>query len=296
MDIQMPEVDGITATKMIRSHPHLANLPVIAMTAHALVEERERCFAAGMNAHVAKPIDPDDLFSTLTRWATPKPRAAAEPRSETAKPSDPVPIPEIAGVNITDGVNRVAGNRRLYRDLLSQFATKQAGAAAEIALALDQGDRQTAERVAHTVKGVAGNLGISGVQAAAQKLEKSIRESQDSVPALLDQFAATLRLQTTAIAKALESSTFEPPPAAPAQPFNEENAAVAIDRLRSLLAASDGDAQDAFQHLQTAVSEVVDQRHFDSLSESINNFEFDAAIATLDEIARICEHHEAQTT
>jgi two-component system, sensor histidine kinase and response regulator len=296
MDIQMPEVDGITATKMIRSHPHLEKLPIIAMTAHALVEERERCFAAGMNAHVAKPIDPDDLFSTVGRWVTPKPRVATEPRSKTAQSSEPVPIPEIAGVNIADGVNRVAGNRRLYRDLLSQFATRQAGAAAEIALALDQGDRQTAERIAHTVKGVAGNLGITGVQSAAQGLEKSIRASQDTVPALLDQFAAALRLQTTAIIKALESSTCEPPPSPPVQAFNEENATIAIARLRALLVASDGDAQDAFHHLQSAVAEIVDQRHFDSLSESINNFEFDAAIATLDEIARICEHHEAQTT
>jgi CheY-like chemotaxis protein len=292
----MPEVDGITATKMIRSHPHLANLPVIAMTAHALVEERERCFAAGMNAHVTKPIDPDELFSTLTRWATPKAKPATESRLQPATLTDPIPIPEIAGVNITDGLNRVAGNRRLYRDLLSQFATKQAGAASEIALALDQGDRQTAERIAHTVKGVAGNLGITGVQSAAQELEKSIRASQDSVPALLDQLAAALRLQTASITKALESSPVETPPALAAQPFNESNAARAIDRLRALLAASDGDAQDAFNDLQIATAEAVDKQLFDSLSESMNNFEFEAALATLDEIAHICEHHEAQTT
>ena len=295
MDIQMPEVDGITATKMIRSHPELQKLPVIAMTAHALVEERERCFAAGMNAHVAKPIDPDDLFSTLARWATPKPKAAAQTQPEPVRANEPVPIPEIAGVNLMDGLNRVAGNRRLYRDLLSQFATKQAGAAAEIALALDGGDRQLAERTAHTVKGVAGNLGITGVQSAAQSLEKAIRESQETVPALLDQFAAALRVQTTAIAKALEGSACEPAAVPPAQPFNEENAALAIERLRALLAASDGDAQDAYQSLQTATAEVVEKQHFETLHEAINNFEFDAALAALDEIARICEHHEAQT-
>jgi two-component system, sensor histidine kinase and response regulator len=296
MDIQMPEVDGITATKMIRSHPHLASLPVIAMTAHALVEERERCFAAGMNAHVAKPIDPDELFSTLAQWTTPKPKPAKESRPEIAKPADPVPLPEIAGVNIADGLNRVAGNRRLYRDLLSQFATRQAGAAAEIALALDQGDRQTAERIAHTVKGVAGNLGITGVQSAAQAVEKAIRASQDSVPALLDQFAGAMRLETAAITKALESSRCEPPASVPIQPFNEQEATLGIDRLRALLAASDGDSQDALEYLRAAVAEVVDKQLFDSLKESIDNFEFDAALARLDEIARICVHREAQTT
>jgi HPt (histidine-containing phosphotransfer) domain-containing protein len=244
---------------------------------------------------VAKPIDPDDLFSTLARWATPKPKAATESQPQAAKAGEPVPLPEIAGVNMSDGLNRVAGNRRLYRDLLSQFATKQAGAGAEIALALDQGDGQLAERTAHTVKGVAGNLGITGVQSAAQSLEKAIRESQETVPALLDQFAAALRVQTAAIAKALEGSACEPPPPSPVQPFNEEKAALAIDRLRTLLAASDGDAQDAFEGLQAAVAEIVDKQHFDALHEAINNFEFDAALAALDEIARICEHHEAQT-
>jgi hypothetical protein len=133
------------------------------------------------------------------------------------------------------------------------------------------------------------------VQSSAQSLEKAIRDSQETVPALLDQFAAALRIQTTAIAKALEGSACEPPAEPAAQPFNEENAALAIGRLRTLLAASDGDAQDAFQGLQTAVAEVVDKQHFDTLHEAINNFEFDTALAALDEIARICEHHEAQT-
>ena len=98
-------------------------------------------------------------------------------------------LPEIAGVNLADGLNRVAGNRRLYRDLLGQFAAKQGDAAAQISAALESGDRQLAERIAHTVKGVAGNLGITGVQSAAQKLEKAIREGHDTVPALLDEFA-----------------------------------------------------------------------------------------------------------
>ena len=116
-----------------------------------------------------------------------------------AKRGDEVALPPIAGVNVADGLNRVAGNRRLYRDLLSQFAAKQAAAATEVATALDNKDRQTAERIAHTVKGVAGNLGITEVQAAAQKLEKAIKEAQASVPELLDQFAIVLRVHVNAI-------------------------------------------------------------------------------------------------
>jgi CheY-like chemotaxis protein len=290
MDIQMPEMDGITATKLLRTHSYLDKLPIIAMTAHALVEERQRCIDAGMNDHIAKPIDPDHMFSTILRWATPKAKLAPEVQARAAKPVGEVALPPITGVNIADGLNRVAGNRRLYRDLLSQFAAKQAGAATEIAAALDANDRPTAERTAHTVKGVAGNLGITNVQSAAQKLEKAIRESDASSSAILDQFALALRVHVKAISEALQNSALEPelPPAA----FDAARAASAIAQLRTLLEASDGDAQEAFQALRDSVGSAVEKSRLDDLNESINNFEFEQALARLDEIAHRCEQNE----
>ena len=140
MDLQMPEMDGFTATKLLRRDPRLQKFPIIAMTAHALVEERQRCLDAGMNDHVSKPIDPDDLFSTLLRWAKPRPKQAVEsqPPPTPVKAADEVILPEIAGVNLADGLKRVAGNRRLYRDLLGQFAAKQGDAAAQISAALEE--------------------------------------------------------------------------------------------------------------------------------------------------------------
>jgi CheY-like chemotaxis protein len=289
MDIQMPEMDGITATKLLRTHSYLDKLPIIAMTAHALVEERQRCIDAGMNDHIAKPIDPDHMFSTILRWATPKAKVAPEVQARAAKPVGEVALPPITGVNIADGLNRVAGNRRLYRDLLSQFAAKQAGAATEIATALGAHDHQTAERTAHTVKGVAGNLGIINVQAAAQKLEKAIRESDPASPALLDQFAIVLRVHVKAISEALRDAAPEPesPPAA----FDAARAASAVAQLRTLLEASDGDAQEAFQTLRDSVGAAVEKSDLDALNESINNFEFEQALARLDEIAHLCEQN-----
>jgi CheY-like chemotaxis protein len=289
MDIQMPEMDGITATKLLRTHPYLDKLPIIAMTAHALVEERQRCIDAGMNDHIAKPIDPDAMFSTIMRWATPKANPTPELKATATKPVDELALPPIAGVNIADGLNRVAGNRRLYRDLLSQFAAKQAGAATEIAAALEANDRPTAERTAHTVKGVAGNLGITSVQAAAQKLEKAIRESDASSSALLDQFALVLRVHVNAISEAMQNSASEPEPAPAA--FDARIAASAVGQLRTLLEASDGDAQEAFQQLRDSVAAAVEKSHLDALNESINNFEFEQALAKLDEIAQLCEQN-----
>jgi signal transduction histidine kinase/CheY-like chemotaxis protein len=290
MDLQMPEMDGFTATRLLRSDPRLQKFPIIAMTAHALVEERQRCLDAGMNDHVSKPIDPDNLFSTLMRWAKPRPKQAVESQAPPVpiKAADEVILPEIQGVNLTDGLKRVAGNRRLYRDLLGQFAAKQGDAAAQISIALESGDIKLAERIAHTVKGVAGNIGITEVQSAAQKLEKAIRDGEGTVSALLGEFATLMETRVHAIEKALSDSAPARREEARTSPFNGEVAAGAIARLRILLEASDGDAEEAFRSLQDAVSGTVDKPHLDGLSASISDFDFDGALVKLDEIAELC--------
>jgi signal transduction histidine kinase/CheY-like chemotaxis protein len=295
MDLQMPEMDGITAAQLLRRDPRLQRLPIIAMTAHALAEERQRCLDAGMNDHVSKPIDPDVLFSTMMRWAKPRPRLGIESQANLlhtgttqAKTTDETSLPEIAGINLADGLRRLAGNRRLYRDLLGQFVAKEGGAAAQISAALESGDPKLAERIAHTVKGTAGNLGITEVQSEAQKLEKAIREGQDSVAALLGTFATVLGTQVHGIDQALRESTSAPPEGMLPSAFDGEAAAVAITRLKSLLDASDGDAGEAFRSVQEVLAGVVDKTHMDSLSASISEFNFAAAAVKLDGIAEQC--------
>ena len=288
MDLQMPEMDGITATKLLRRDQRLQKLPIIAMTAHALVEERQRCLDAGMNDHVSKPIDPDALFATLLRWAKPKPKAPQELRAPASQPSSDGLLPQIAGIHLEDGVKRVAGNRRLYRDLLSQFAAKQSDAATQISAALQSGDSKLAERIAHTVKGVAGNLAINEVHSAAQNLEKAIREQQPSVPSLLEQFAIILRKQIASIDEALGQPASTTPAEVPGPRVNGANASVAIARLKALLEASDADAQEAWRSLREALAGSVDKPRLDALSDNISDFDFEAALAKLDEISRIC--------
>ena len=151
MDLQMPEMDGYQATAKIRSDPRFAKLPIIAMTAHATMEERQRCLDAGMNDHVSKPIDPDALYATLERWVKPKEEPAESPARRPAAASPPADLPSIDGVDAADGLARVAGNARLFRSLLEQFAGKQAGAADEIAAALEE--RRPQDRRAHRPHG-----------------------------------------------------------------------------------------------------------------------------------------------
>ena len=175
MDLQMPEMDGHQATMKIRSDPRFADLPVLAMTAHATLEERQRCLAEGMNDHISKPIDPVLLFDTVARYYR-RGRDSAEtdvPASTKPKPLDaPDELPVCAGLDTQDGLTRLAGNRKLYLKLLRQFTEQQGTVPAQIGAALAQGDPNLAERLAHTLKGVAGNLGAKPVQTAADELER----------------------------------------------------------------------------------------------------------------------------
>ena len=182
MDLQMPEMDGYQATAKLRSDARFAALPIVAMTAHATLEERQRCFAAGMNDHVAKPIDPGNLFDTVARLCKPKLAATTlDPRRDVEAGTPPQRSPSwdpraMAGLDSADGLARVGGNRALYQRLLHQFVDEHAATADQVRQALGRSDIALAERLAHTLKGVAGNIGATQVRFAAGALEKVIHD------------------------------------------------------------------------------------------------------------------------
>ncbi len=286
MDLQMPEMDGFQATAKIRSDPRFARLPIIAMTAHATLEERQRCLDAGMNDHVSKPIDPDAMYATLERWVKPAVRAAGPIAAPAPAPPAPATaLLSIEGVAAAEGLARVAGNARLYRSLLEQFAAKQAGAAEEIAAALRAGDPRTAERLAHTVKGVAGNLAMPRLHEASAALEKVLRDGGDPATAL-SEFAARMAAQAGAIRAAFGASPA--PPTAGNAPFDPAAARASIARMRKLLAGSDGEAAEAFGELAGAVSGAVGKARLDALNDAIQGFDFETALSRLDAIAGEC--------
>jgi CheY-like chemotaxis protein/HPt (histidine-containing phosphotransfer) domain-containing protein len=281
MDLQMPEMDGLTATRLLRADSRFNDLPIVAMTAHALVEERERCLQAGMNDHISKPIDPDALFAAIARWTKP----LDVPSIVESKPNtEESEIPGIEGIDTADGLGRVAGNKRLYRSLLEQFAAKQADAGLRIDEALGNGDRETAERLAHTVKGIAGNMGIGAVHAAAAKLEKAIRDGTPTETALAE-LKAVLGAQVARI-----RTTFHRAARVAAAPdtFRADTAATAVGRLMALIDANDGDAADAVQEVTTALAGRVDSNLLEALRESVDGFDFDGARTKLNQIASEC--------
>jgi HPt (histidine-containing phosphotransfer) domain-containing protein len=257
------------------------------MTAHALVEERERCIEAGMNDHVSKPIDPDALFATLMRWAKPQPVQNSATKAKPTKAADEVILPEIDGVDVAGGLKRVAGNKRLYRDLLVQFAAKQEDAGAQISVAIKNRDPQLAERIAHTVKGVAGNIGLGQVFTVAEKLERAIREADAVVPALLEEFTVILIQQVQTIRQAISDVVPDQPTEAKRSvDFGAREASAAIARLRNLLELSDGDAVEAFLAVENILAGTLDKSRLDALSAAISEFNFEGALVKLNEITK----------
>jgi len=283
MDLQMPEVDGITATKSIRADSRFSKLPILAMTAHALVEERQRCLDAGMNDHITKPIDPDALFATLLRWATPRPEATPVPRVRPPSAPDGNGVPNIEGVDTVNGLKRVAGNKRLYRDLLSQFEIKQNDADQRIKTAFDAGDTKLAERIAHTVKGVAGNIGIITVHSCAERLERAIREHQPDVIGPLNDFSHALHDQIERIRAAMGPAASDL--ATSACVFNPERAARSVSSLRRLLESSDAGAADAYEATVQELARKVAREPLAALGAAITEFDFERALETLNQIA-----------
>jgi two-component system sensor histidine kinase/response regulator len=292
MDLQMPEMDGFTATRLLRARPELRKLPIIAMTAHALVQERQRCIEAGMNDHVSKPIEPDLLFATLLRWAKPQKRQTAGEQDPGGELAEEIILPEIDGLDLRGGLKRLAGNKRLYRNLLMQFAVKQCDVNSQILAAVSSGDRKVAEGIVHTVKGVAGNIGLGRIFAAAERLELAIREEDIALPGLVEEFILVSSRQVEAIQKAMREVTFNGPMQGETRVvFDALAASEAIAHLRSLLESSDGNAADACIALEAILATNCDKTRLHALSAAISEFDFEGALLNLDRIAKEQRDH-----
>jgi len=284
MDLQMPEMDGLTATRLLRTRSRLQKLPIIAMTAHAMAEEVQRCLEAGMNDHVAKPIDPEAFFATLARWTRAHSVEAPNLPSRTTSVGDEMTLPELPGVDVAAGLHRTAGNQRLYRDLLAQFAVRHESTANRIKEALESGDHNQAERLAHSLKGVAGNLGINQVFALAGKLESAIRKSHAGTGDLIEEFTSVMASQIQTIRAALLAATVDAGKWFDARPERGEVLA-AIARLRERLEASAADAPRTFAEIAKILQGTVAASRLDALGAAVKGFDFDTALAMLDEIS-----------
>jgi len=287
MDMQMPVMDGIEATRIIRSNPRYENLPIVAMTANAMASDRELCLNAGMNDHIAKPIDPDQLFGVLLRWIHRPEGDQTAFRADGAalrKAASHANEPElrISGIDVRAGLKRTGGNRKRYDALLRKFAEQQAGTVDAMRVALSIGDAATAERAAHSLKGAAGTLGAVALSEAAAIAESAIR-TKDGVESALSSLARSLAPVLQAIGTALPDESSGNGSTLPARdPATVEEP---LGRLKRLLETDDGEAADFIINAGPNLAGVLTPAEIKTLSDRVGNFDFDAALACLSGIA-----------
>ncbi|MEJ2286735.1 MAG: response regulator, partial [Desulfobacterales bacterium] len=217
MDVQMPVMDGYTATQKIRNlKSEIRNVPIIAMTAHAMAGDEDKSLQAGMNDHVTKPIDPEQLFATLQKWIKPRKGAAADQQPDvtfeetalTRETQAPEELPEsLNGFDLNAGLERLRGNKRLYRKLLLDFGANYGGVAGEIREALAASDFKQAHSLVHNLKGLAGNLAATDLLSAATPAVKQLKQKLAGLENTLNQAMESVRtLGTSAEDKAMEPS------------------------------------------------------------------------------------------
>jgi CheY-like chemotaxis protein len=282
-------MDGYQATARLRAEPGLTGLPIIAMTAHATFEERQRCLAAGMDDHVGKPIDPERLFETVGRfYAPPEARADAGPQPGPAAGPDSGGLPSVAGLDAGNGLSRVGGNRKLYLRLLGDFVEQQGPAAERIAAALSSGSAALAERLAHTLRGVAGNIGATEVHAAAGVVEKLIRDraAAADVSTATERIAAVLAPLITYLRAALGAAAEPPAAATPGAPASAEASRAAAARLTAMLAELDPGAADFVEENRAALSALFPATQWPAFEKLVQDYAFADAQARLEQAVR----------
>ena len=308
MDVQMPNLDGLAATRELRKSAAHQSTPILAMTANAFNEDRQMCLDAGMNDYVAKPVDPDRLFNALLHWL-PKVASANQttpvdetpmktPQVETSQLATQGPtqnsvleedrlrqaLATVEGLDLKAGLVVMRGNLSRYLHLLRVFINSHADEAVKIRHALAEGQLDTARMSAHSLKGSAGNLGLFGIQQLAAAIELPLKTPSDASKALattstelLAGAMARLAEQLNLILPAEVSKSHANNSLAPTTQLSREEITLLIAPLQQLLAEDDMAAQSYFRLHQVAIEAVLGEQKSRLLEHHIEHFDYEKA-------------------
>jgi two-component system, sensor histidine kinase and response regulator len=298
MDLQMPEMDGFEATALLRRDEKFKDVPIIAMTAHAMASDQERCLAAGMNDHVAKPIDPEGLIRTLVRWLGKekgmaqereiKARQGIKRKGETPTENETtkgLPV-ELYGIDRENGLKRVMGNEKLFQKIILEFCSSFSSTAAEIESLITRGHREEARKLAHTINGTAGILGARGLQQAAAALEKELMKPKGHVviDCLNDfrvRFEEMLKnrelLQKTGQENDLQTTEETWKKETPA---DLEQIKLLVLKLQNQLKNNSFDSTETFAEIWALAGETLRQQ-LKPTEKAVNNYDFEKALEEL---------------
>jgi CheY-like chemotaxis protein len=290
MDCQMPVMDGYTATREIRRNPAWKNLPIVAMTANAMAGDREKVLEAGMLDHIAKPLDVAGMFATMAKWFVPAAapagtRAAAVERSPVSATRGGLGgLGALPGVDVKAGLATTMDNEKLYRRLLAKFRDGQRNFAEQFRAARVGADSSAATRAAHTLRGVAGNIGAKGVQAAAGELESACRGGAPAaqIDELLDKTVAELSSVLAGLAGI--GAPDAPADGGRLAAVDPARARALRDRLRVLLADNDADAGETVQELAELAKGTALAPGVKKVASAVAEYDFESALKALDSV------------
>jgi signal transduction histidine kinase/DNA-binding response OmpR family regulator len=281
MDLQMPEMDGYEACRKIRKDKRFKDLPIVALTAHALVTELVKCLQVGMNDYVTKPIDPGHLYRTLVKWLDPEAHAA----------DDEIPVPLklekatlLSVVDFKSALNRLAGNRDMYANLLKRFINKNRTIVGLIKQARNDENKELARKLLHNLKGESGNLGVQKVYARARDLENSLKQGKsidpESLNRLQDDVIAAIVTIEDHVAQDNRNQPVITPSPVNITPENSKDLNLSINELAELLKHNDSRAMVQFETMQHLVSPLL-QPNIEEIGVLVYDLEFSRALNLL---------------
>ncbi len=305
MDMQMPEMDGLEATRMLRSEREFADIPIIAMTANAMRHDLDACIAAGMNDYITKPIDRAVLAETLRRWlprvresltANTAADAAQDQDKDKGQDKHVDTVPVLEGIDIDKTLRRLGLPFDSLRKMLIRFADGQRRTFDDLRGAVESRDPAKAARHAHAIVGSAGNLGAESLRDAARALEKAGREGQTD----LEEFFRVVEDRATIVFRSIDSLRDEREKAdqaasaslaTPAAPVDSAKLREVLERLRSALASLDiGDTSDAIGEIKAMGAPENLASDLTRVAELAEGYEFDEAegivVTMIDRLAR----------
>ncbi len=281
MDCQMPVMDGYTASRKIREDKRFSQLPIIAMTANVMSGDREKTLAAGMNDHIGKPIRLTELFNVMAKWIKPTVQPTTPPSSKVVQSSSDDTIPPLEGINSRAALESLKCSNTFYLKLLNRFYQSNRNFELSFREAQKSDDPDSPQRLAHSLKGVAGNIGATGVQAAAQNLEDACAGNASAIESTLEALLQQLQPVINGLTLLYED---EFNTGDSSSVFDREAATTLLEELYKAVLDDDAAATTLTTELKALFANSELRSEVYSMAKRVEDYEFDEAAEQLKSI------------